>query len=206
MAIAGYLISNYGAIVVEGSGELAFNASVYFATHVSDDDVSYSGYLSTSADSIVYVRADFCAAMNGEDWSLAGTIIFKGYGTEDDPQLLRLLEDDQGYVDDGFDANEAFACIEITNGTYVQIDTDSERGTALYILSLTVDEGATFDLQDYNLYAKTSEVEGSVISGMVTRRRRQSERIRLRGRKPERHLRFGRKRNPKRHGDSLSTR
>ena len=60
----------------------------------------------------------------------------------------------------------------LSSGNYVQLVDQSQNTTsgvpeALYVNSLVVPAGATLDLYGYHLYARTAQIDGTILNGVV---------------------------------------
>ena len=102
-----------------------------------------------------------------------GTITFNGSGTQQAPQLVEVMSQDEGNVASGFTANFAYGTIVVNAGTYVALvdqskNTSSGEPEALYVKSLIVKAGATLDLQNLHVYAQSAQIDGTITHGSVS--------------------------------------
>ena len=133
----------------------------------------------------------FSTAGNGGVFEAAGSLPFKsrsaaewylrdlalvlnGDGTE---QALELLTEDVGDTPVCLYENTVYGSVTVKAGAVVRMvdDFDNDRRTpgtaeALYTMDLTVEEGATLDLNGYNLYVcNAPAIAGNVLNGTVIR-------------------------------------
>jgi RHS repeat-associated protein len=99
-----------------------------------------------------------------------GTLVLDGYGTVTAPQLLEVMGRDLGLVSSGFTNNFAYGTLALANKTYVELvdqsqNTNGGAPEALYVNSLIVPAGTTLDLNGLNLYARNTQIAGSVVNG-----------------------------------------
>src|SRR5262249_27413377 len=90
------------------------------------------------------------------------------------PQLLEVMSRDLGPVRGGFSDNFAFGTLVVGSGATNTVSlvnwADNAPGAdaeALYVNSLVVASGATLDLNGFHVYARTVQVNGTVL-GSVT--------------------------------------
>ena len=98
--------------------------------------------------------------------------MLNGSGTAVSPQLLEVMGRDVGLAASGFTNNFAYGTLALANNTYAQLVDQSQNTTsggpdALYVNSLIVPAGATLDLNAFHLYARVSEIDGTVLNGVV---------------------------------------
>ncbi|HEY1378789.1 MAG TPA: RHS repeat-associated core domain-containing protein [Gemmataceae bacterium] len=117
---------------------------------------------------------------NADLFAPQATVRFTGPGTAASPQLLEVLGEDRGGTAAGFAGNFAFESLSLSgsspfqSGTYVRLvdDADNAPGAgpeALYVNRLIVPAGATLDLNSFHVYARQTQVDGTVVGGAVTR-------------------------------------
>ena len=105
-------------------------------------------------------------------FSPLGTLSFIG-GVPSAPDLLEALSADVGFSSTGFTDNFKYSTIALTTGAYVRlvdqfrnsVDTGSE---AIYVNTLIVPAGSTLDLNGLNLYARATQINGTILNGSVT--------------------------------------
>jgi len=95
-----------------------------------------------------------------------------GTGTAANPQHLEAMSEDLGPYEAGFVANFAYRNLTLANKTYVQLvnnanNTDSDKPEAVYVDTLVVPAGTTLDLNHLHLYARTSQIGGTILKGRV---------------------------------------
>jgi hypothetical protein len=98
--------------------------------------------------------------------------LFNGAGSSGTPQLLEAMSQDLGAAGLGFAQNFAYGTISLANNTYVRLVDESQNsgGTgaeALYVDSLVVPAGCTLDLNGLHLYARATQIPGSIVGGSV---------------------------------------
>lgn len=100
------------------------------------------------------------------------TILFNGSASPASPQLLETFSRDLGNTGSGFDDNFAFYSLALAANTTVQLinqsDNAPEAGAeAVYVERLVVPFNATLDLNGLNLYARTTQIAGTVTNGTI---------------------------------------
>ena len=101
-----------------------------------------------------------------------GTVRLDGTGTTINPQNLEAMSQDLGSDPTGFDNNFAYGTLELGNNTFVQLVDQANNalgtgGEAVYVSSLVVPVGTTMDLNGLNLYARSAQLDGTVIGGTI---------------------------------------
>ena len=159
-AIANSPVTNSGAIQ---DGDWTFN---------NDLTVNGSGILNLGSSKTVSLRASLLGNTVGSPFSIQGTLRFDGSGTPASPQRLEVMGADLGNVAAGFNQNFACGKLNVANKTLVQLVdfSDNSSGTnaeAIYVNSVIVSAGATLDLNGLNLYARSSQIVGTVTNGSI---------------------------------------
>jgi hypothetical protein len=93
-------------------------------------------------------------------------------GTAANPQHLEAMSNDLGPYEAGFVANFAYRNLTLANNAYLQLvnnanNTDSSVPEAVYVDTLVVPAGTTLDLNHLHLYARTSQIDGTILNGRV---------------------------------------
>jgi RHS repeat-associated protein len=104
---------------------------------------------------------------------LQPTLLFNGLGTAATPQLLEAFSADLGNVPTGFEHNFAFNTVTVATGKYIKLvdannNSPGNGPEAVYVNSLTVQGGATLNLNGLHLYSRFATLNGNVINGTVT--------------------------------------
>ncbi len=101
----------------------------------------------------------------------AGTVILAG-GSPDVPRLLEVMGTDRGAVANGFRRNFAYGTLRLESAYVRLVDAaDNSPGTsaeALYVDTLIVPSGSVLDLNQFTVYARVTEIAGSILGGTVT--------------------------------------
>ena len=110
---------------------------------------------------------------NADQYSANGNILLNGSGDSGNPQLLEAMSGDLGATSDGYLDNFAYRTLQLANNTYVRLvdQSDNAAGTepeAVYTGSLVVPAGTTLDLNGLRLYARTIQIAGTVVNGMIS--------------------------------------
>jgi hypothetical protein len=109
---------------------------------------------------------------NADLYQPLGTVQVLGSGSASNPNLLEVMSQDLGAVASGFSDNFAYGTLN-TVGGYLQLvdDAHNSGGTApeaLYVNSLIVPTGSTFDLNGLSVYVRTAQINGTVTGGSIT--------------------------------------
>jgi RHS repeat-associated protein len=127
-----------------------------------------SATLASQPGSLVVMSSDLGGTTTNADlFSPQGTVRFSG-GT----RQLEAMSRDQGGAVAGFVRNFAYGRIELTGGTTLQLvdSSDNAPGSgaeAVYVSTLVVPAGSTLNLNGLHLYARASQILGSVTNGAV---------------------------------------
>ncbi len=101
-------------------------------------------------------------------------MLLDGTGTAAAPQTLEVMSQDLGDVSAGFVDNFDYGTLALGNGTYVRL-TDAAQNVpaagsaadALYVNALVVPFGTTLDLNGLHVYARQSQVGGTIVGGTI---------------------------------------
>ena len=80
------------------------------------------------------------------------------------------MSSDRGDAPISYTNNFTYGTIELAPGTnLILVDNDDNAPGAegLYVNSLIVPAGSTLDLRDFNVYARATQIDGSVIGGLI---------------------------------------
>jgi len=133
-----------------------------------------SDILSTTAASRIELRGDLLGSTTNRDAVPGpGRAIFDGTGSALDPQDVEVMSADLGALSAGFARNFAFGTIQLASGAYVRlIDAFSNSAGSgdevLYVNTLIVPAGSTLDLNGFTLYARASQILGTLIGGTIS--------------------------------------
>jgi YD repeat-containing protein len=154
--------TNTGSIEVNGgnlyvSGALTTNSQGSLSESISSSVILYGSLLGNTTNSSLI--------------SLPGDVVLEGSGTQSSPQQIEAMSQDLGAVSSGFIDNYAFNSLSIEGG-YTQLvdqshNSDDSSAEAVYVNSLTV-ASTTLDLNGLHLYARTAQIQGTIINGSVT--------------------------------------
>ena len=114
------------------------------------------------------------STLNADQFAPQGSVNFDGSGTSSSPQLLEAMSQDLGNVATGFENNFAYGTLALGNSTYVQLTDVSQNVTAagtnpdaVYVNYLVVPSGTTLDLHGLHLYARQTNISGTIVGGSV---------------------------------------
>ncbi len=101
-----------------------------------------------------------------------GTIRLDGAGTAIEPQLLEVMGQNVGNIAAGFEDNFTYGNLALGTNTYVRLvdQSDNSSGTgaeALYVNSLIIGSGTTFDLNGLQVFVRTAQIDGAVVGGII---------------------------------------
>src|SRR5262249_53517803 len=101
-----------------------------------------------------------------------GTVSLNGPGSSTAPQLLEVMSQDQGNVSAAFSRNFGYGTLSLSN-TYVRLvdNARNSSGTtpeALYVVTLIVPAGTTLDLNGLHVYARSAQINGTVLGGVIS--------------------------------------
>jgi hypothetical protein len=129
-----------------------------------------AGLSSTSASTLQVSGNILGNTTNSAAFNPLGSVVLdSGNGTTNPPQLVEAKSQDLGDVSQGYTNNFAYGTLELTSNTYVELVDESANSPgsapeAVYVNTLIVPAGATLNLNGLNLYAKTEEINGTIIS------------------------------------------
>jgi RHS repeat-associated protein len=99
-------------------------------------------------------------------------VTLNGSGTASAPQTLEVMSLDLGDVAAGFSGNFTFYELALANNTYVRLvdtvhNTGGTAAEALYVDNLVVPSGTTLDLNGLHVYARTTQINGTIVGGTI---------------------------------------
>jgi len=152
-------VTNLGTLTVEQSLTIN-NAS---ALPLSFDG---SGTLISSAAANLTLTGDLLGGTQNADlFRPQGIVLFSG-----SPRNLEVMSQDLGAVTAGFSKNFAYGTLELGGSTTLvdlSRNTSATSPEALYVDSLVLPAGATLDLNGLHVYARTMQVAGTVLGGVI---------------------------------------
>jgi YD repeat-containing protein len=178
--------SNEGTITVNGGLTLntsgtntsftisSGSVSVQSGT-LSAGSLSFSGnsFLAGSSSGTLALRGNLTGGTTNADLFAPGcNVLFQGSGTTSAPELLEAMSQDLGNSPAGFTNNFDYNEISLENNTLVRlvnnaVNSGGTAAEALYVNTLIVPAGTTFDLNGLHVYARVSQINGKVINGTV---------------------------------------
>jgi type VI protein secretion system component Hcp len=174
---AGTLQANGGSLIVAGpvtdTGTLQSLAGGSL-TLQGAAAINQSGILAGQSGASITVAGNLLGSTaNASGYGPQATVTLAGSGTSAAPQLLEAMSNDLGGVVAGFSNNFAYGAVALANNTYVQLvdNAHNSSGTgaeAVYATSLTVAAGTTLDLNGLHFYARTVQINGTIVNGSVT--------------------------------------
>jgi len=157
--------TNQGVLDPQGSGVFDINGSLTIAD---------PGVLAGASTGTITVSGDLIGdTRNADRYAPLGSVQFDGGGTAASPQQLEVMGRDLGGAVAGSSKNFTYSLIALSNNTYVRLVdlSDNAAGVepeALYVNSLVVPTGTTLDLNSLHLYARATQIGGTVVGGTVT--------------------------------------
>ncbi|MGO8745927.1 MAG: Ig-like domain repeat protein, partial [Thermoguttaceae bacterium] len=156
--IGGAKVIDDGTIKLDGNATLDFNFTSPSDSLTIDGQGTLQG---TATDTLEISGSLLGNTTNGAGFTQPGTLVFDGSGTANAPQLLELMELDQGNVPAGFSSSLAYGTLELGDKTYVELVDQSQNSPgpqhdAGYTDALTVPSGSTLDRNGLHLYVKGS--------------------------------------------------
>jgi len=160
---------NTGTFLVQGTLSVQNNSTVAIQGALT---INGQGGLSTSSNSTLEVNGNLLGTTtNAAGFNPLGTVVLNsGNGTTKPPQLLEVMSQDLGNVAAGFNQNFAYATLQLTANTYVELvdnaaNSPGNTPEALYVNDLIVPAGATLNLDGLHLYVHTEQINGTIIAG-----------------------------------------
>jgi hypothetical protein len=135
--------------------------------------INNSGKIVSSPTAAITIYGNLLGdTSNSSLYNPQGTLTLNGSGTDAAPQLLEVMGRDLGFVPNGFTNNFAYGTLALANNTYVQLVDQSQNTTsgaseALYVDLLVVPAGTTLDLNHLHVYARATQIDGTVINGTI---------------------------------------
>lgn len=156
------------ALVNQGTIQLHGDAVVDFA--VATVTIVGQGTLQGEPEGTLHVRGSLLGnTQNIASHSPPGTVWLDGAGTAAEPQLLEVMQVDQGDIDAGYAASLAFGSLKLGANTYVKLvdqarNSPSTGAEAAYADTLNVPAGATLDRNRLRLYVRQSSGDGAQLN------------------------------------------
>ncbi len=107
------------------------------------------------------------ATTNANAWSATGRVLFDNGG----PHQLEVMGRDLGNVPAGYTSNFAYGTLQLGAGasvTLINAADNSPGPEALYVDTLIVPAGATFNLAGLPVYARNTQITGLVTNGTIS--------------------------------------
>jgi hypothetical protein len=156
---------NAGQLIVGSGSTFTINGSLI---------VDASGALITQPNTTLSVSGDLLGqTTNPNLFTPQGTVDLNGHGTAATPQQLEVMSQDQGAVAAGFSHNFAYGALALGGNNYVKLvdNFHNSPGTgpeALYVNALIVPSGSTLNLNGLHVYARSSQVNGTLTGGSLS--------------------------------------
>jgi hypothetical protein len=153
---------NEGVLDPIDGGSFTFNSSLSIAN---------PGILAGSLQGTFHFKSDLLGnTQNADQYNPLSTVVFDGAGTAAAPQRLEVMGRDLGLAPSGFTDNFVYNTLALASNTYVRLVDQSQNTTsgapeALYVDSLIVPAGTTLDLNGLHLYARDTQIAGTVVNG-----------------------------------------
>ena len=168
---SGTLTIGGAAVTNDGLIKMADAATIDFA--VPTVTIDGQGTLQGQPTSTVDLRGSLLGnSTNVANFQQPGLFLLDGNGTASSPQLLELMESDQGNVSAAYTNPLAYATLELDAGTYVQLVDQSPNSAgngaeAGYANTLIVPTSSTFDKNGLNFYAvNTPPMTTAAVTGV----------------------------------------
>jgi RHS repeat-associated protein len=158
-------VENTGSLGTSGGGVIDLKCPL---------SVDGSGILAGQASGTVIARSNLTGnTQNAHQYAPFTAVQLAGSGTQAAPQLIEVMSQDQGATGAGFGNNFVYDQLVVGNNTHVRLVDQSHNAAAagvesLYVNTLVVKSGATLDLNGLHVYARDTQVGGTVIGGVVT--------------------------------------
>ena len=168
-----------GTIIVQGDFNLPQGADLPFYNSGSIElqvgeinptwvDLTAGSYLTSVAGSTLATAGSVTGpTQEAALFDAAGRLLLHGSA-----QTFEVMGEDRGATDAGYVQNFALGLLQLQTTTVTLADqSDNAAGTgaeALYVDALIVDAGSTLDLAGFQVYARTAQIDGSVVGGTVT--------------------------------------
>src|SRR5262249_11507048 len=129
-------------------------------------------FLSTQPGTTFNVRGPLTGTTRDADlYSPLGAVVLSGPGTAAAPQLFEVMGQDRGNVAAWSTRNFQLGTLQLS-GTYARLvdNADNAAGTgaeALYVDNLIVPAGSTLDLNLFRVYARSTQIAGTVVGGTI---------------------------------------
>lgn len=167
---AGATLKITGTFSVQGSLILDANGVLDVAGILN---LGNPGILSCDTSAVMTISGSLLGdTRNADRYHPTAVVTFDGSGTSASPQLLEAMSKDLGNVAAGYTRNFAFGSLALSNNTYVKLVDQSDNGggasaEALYVNALSVPAGSKLDLNGIHVYARTTQINGTVLGGFV---------------------------------------
>ncbi len=104
---------------------------------------------------------------NSEQWSALGRVLFDGGGS----RQLEIMGRDLGNVPAGYTNNFAYGTLQLAGGVTVTLINAADNvpgAEALYVDTIIVPAGTTFNLAGLPVYARNTQISGVVTNGTIS--------------------------------------
>ncbi len=176
-------MSSAGTLLAAGGGTLDIDGTLTNTGLINADSgtiaiaggvsMNASAQLNTAVGSSLSLTGNLLGnTTNAAGFTPSGTTLLDGSGSANSPQLLEVMSEDLGDVAAGFTNNFAYGNLILGSGNYVELVDNAHNSPgigpeALYVNSLLVPSGTTFNLNGFDVYARFSEINGNLVGGTI---------------------------------------
>jgi RHS repeat-associated protein len=164
LAVQSYSAYSSGDLEISSGSTLNFNGAATFR--------SENSLVSQPSGTLRLTGSLLGTSQSPLLFSPQGSTVFCCFGTAASPQLLEVMSPDAGANPAGLSGPFAFGSLALASSTKVRLVDTSHNSPgsgpeALYVNSLSVPAGCSLDLNGLHLYARATNIAGTVIGGSV---------------------------------------
>ena len=156
--------TNVGELVAANGGVIDINSTV---------TVNDPGILAGMVSGTITIAGNLLGnTRNANQYAPLSEVRFDGAGSNAAPQLLEVMGRDLGATNGGFNQNFVYNTLSLANKTYVRLvdlsdNAPGSNAEALYVNSLIVPSGTTLDVNGLHVYARATQISGTILGGTV---------------------------------------
>lgn len=165
--------TNQGVLGATGTDPAGIGSAILFGGGDTSAVLNQSGALVTAPSTRIVATGITGNVQNPALFSPAGlTTLASSAATGTVP--LEVMSKDLGAVSAGFTNNYAYGTLQLVANLPVRLvdqavnNPGNTTPEALYVDSLAVQSGQTFDLNGFRVYARTAQLDGKILNGAVT--------------------------------------
>lgn len=176
---AAHMVRNSGTFNKSGGGTTDFSGVSFSnsnVVNVASGTLNLSGVLFPNEASLQSVPGGTLrlpsgnltgTTTNAEAWQPLGRVLFDAGGS----RQLEVMSRDLGNIPAGYSNNFAFGTLQLAGGVTLALinSADNSPGTeALYVDTIIVPAGTTFNLNNLPVYARNTQISGVVTNGTIS--------------------------------------